>query len=160
MDEKEKQHHKNKIVLRIIGIILLIAGVTCAIFGFTDMSKAFQESRMPKIWLMFLGFPMIAIGMFMTVVSFQRSINRFIKNENVPVINEMGREISPALSSMANSVKSGLEQTVCSQCGELNDKDAMFCKSCGKPLMLVCDDCGEANESDAKFCKKCGKPLN
>lgn len=161
MDEnQERQHQKKKIIIRIIGSILLALGVVCAIIGFVDMSKSFQEERMPMIWLFFIGFPSIAIGGFMVIVSFQRSIQRYVKNESVPVFNEMGQQIAPGISSIANSVKRGVEQTVCPDCGTPNDKDAQFCKSCGKALAVVCPDCGEANEADAKFCNKCGRRLN
>lgn len=159
MDEKEKQHQKKKIMLRIIGAVLLIAGVVCAICGFADMAKAFDEGRMPKIWLMFIGFPAIAIGTFLLIVSFQRAINRYVKNENVPVINEMGKEIAPALSSVAGAINGAVNGTACPECGAVNDKDALFCKSCGKPLSLKCEECGTVNEADAKFCNNCGKPL-
>ena len=94
MDEnQERQHQKKKIIIRIIGSILLALGVVCAIIGFADMAKSFQEERMPKIWLFFIGFPSIAIGGFMLIVSFQRSIQRYVKNESVPVFNEMGQQV-------------------------------------------------------------------
>lgn len=161
MDEnQERQHQKKKIIIRIIGSILIVVGAVCALIGFIDLSKSFKEGRMPMIWLFFIGFPSIAIGGFMVIVSFQRSIQRYVKNESVPVFNEMGQQIAPGISSIANSVKRGVEQTVCPDCGTPNDKDAQFCKSCGKVLAVVCPDCGEANEADAKFCNKCGRRLN
>lgn len=161
MDEnQERQHQKKKIIMRIIGSILIVVGAVCALIGFIDLSKSFKEGRMPMFWLFFIGFPSIAIGGFMVIVSFQRSIQRYVKNESVPVFNEMGQQIAPGISSIANSVKRGVEQTVCPDCGTPNDKDAQFCKSCGKALAAVCPDCGEANEADAKFCNKCGRRLN
>lgn len=135
MDEnQERQHQKKKIIIRIIGSILLALGVVCAIIGFVDISKSFQEERMPMIWLFFIGFPLIAIGGFMVIVSFQRSIQRYVKNESVPVFNEMGQQIAPGISSIANSVKRGVEQTVCPDCGEANEADAKFCNKCGRRL--------------------------
>lgn len=160
MDEKEKQHQKKKVIMRIIGAILIVAGAVCAIIGFADMGKAFKENRMPMFWLFFIGFPAIAIGVFLTLASFQRAIQRYVKNESVPVINEMGQEISPAFSAMAGAMHSAVQGKICPSCGAVNDKDAQFCKSCGKALALVCKYCGETNNSDAKFCDKCGKPLN
>lgn len=161
MDEnQERQHQKKKIIMRIIGSILIIVGAVCALIGFIDMSKSFKEGRMPMFWLFFIGFPSLAIGSFLVTVSFQRAIQRYVKNESVPVINEMGQEISPAFSAMAGAMHSAVQGKTCPDCGAVNDKDAQFCKSCGKALSIVCKHCGEVNNSDAKFCDKCGKPLN
>lgn len=159
MDEKEKQHQKKKIVLHIIGAVLIAVGLVCAIIGFIDMPKSFQEGRMPMFWLFFIGFPALFVGIFLLLASFQRAINKFIKNENVPVINEMGQEISPAVSAMAGAMHSAVQGKACSACGAVNDKDAQFCKACGKPLIVKCKSCGVENETDAKFCDKCGQPL-
>ena len=44
----------------------------------------------------------------------------------------------------------------CSQCGTINDPDAMFCASCGTPLgMATCPNCGAEIEPDADFCEIC-----
>lgn len=44
----------------------------------------------------------------------------------------------------------------CSQCGTINDPDAMFCASCGAPLgMATCPNCGAEIEPDADFCEIC-----
>lgn len=155
----EKQHQKKKIIMRIIGAILIVVGAVCAIIGFADMRKSFQEGRMPMFWLLFIAFPSLAIGAFLITASFQRAIQRYVKNESVPVINEMGKEISPAFSAMAGAVSSAVQGTACPACGAVNDKDAQFCKSCGKQLVKICKSCGADNKADAKFCDKCGQPL-
>lgn len=159
MDEKERQHQKKKIVMRIIGAVLIVAGITCAIIGFADMPKAFEEKRLPMIWLFFVGFPALFVGIFLVVASLQRAINKFIKNENVPVINEMGKEVAPAFSAVAGAINSAVQGKTCPDCGAVNEKDAQFCKSCGKPLIVRCKACGSENNPDAKFCDKCGQPL-
>lgn len=159
MNDKEKQHSKKKLKLRIVGGVLVAIGIVCAIIGFVDMGKAFDESRMPMFWLFFIAFPSIAVGSFLLVASAQREINRYIKNENVPVINEFGQEISPAVSSIAGAAKNAATEKPCPFCGALNDNDAKYCKSCGKTLSAVCPRCGATNDADAKFCNDCGSPL-
>jgi rRNA maturation endonuclease Nob1 len=48
----------------------------------------------------------------------------------------------------------------CPACGEANDADAKFCKSCGKPLTKTCSACREVNDADATFCDSCGSRLS
>lgn len=44
----------------------------------------------------------------------------------------------------------------CPYCGTVNDPDAMFCASCGKPLGMVnCPNCGAELDPDADFCEVC-----
>ena len=45
---------------------------------------------------------------------------------------------------------------VCSYCGTVNDFEAMFCGSCGKPLgKMICPNCGADIEPDSDFCEVC-----
>lgn len=44
----------------------------------------------------------------------------------------------------------------CPYCGTINDPDALFCASCGKPLGTVnCPNCGAELDPDADFCEVC-----
>ena len=159
-DKYEKNHRKKKIILRTVGIVLVLGGLAAAIYGFVDMGLAFNEFRVPKFWLFFIGFPAIAIGGFLLTASFQRAINRFVKNENAPVFNEMGQQIAPGLSSISEALHKGAEKNVCISCGALVDRDAKFCDNCGAPMKKICPKCGTDNSATAKFCDNCGAPLN
>lgn len=159
MNEQERKHRIKRTVLRVLGAALALAGLGCSIAGFVDLAKAFGERRMPMFWLFFIGFPAIAFGIFLIAASMQRAINRYIKDENAPVFNEMGQQIAPGLSAISGALRAGAEHIVCHACGTANEKDAQFCKNCGQPLSKVCPKCGEANSADAKFCDKCGTPL-
>ena len=158
-DKYEKNHRKKKIILRTVGIVLVLGGLAAAIYGFVDMGLAFNEFRVPKFWLFFIGFPAIAIGGFLLTASFQRAIHRFVKDENAPVFNEMGQQIAPGLSSISNALHKGAENTVCASCGAVNAKDAKFCNNCGAQLKTICPECGAENTPTAKFCDNCGAPL-
>lgn len=161
-DKYEKNHRKKKIILRTIGIVLVLGGLAAAIYGFVDMGLAFSSNdfRVPKFWLFFIGFPAIAIGGFLLTASFQRAINRFVKDENAPVFNEMGQQIAPGLSSISEALHKGAEKNVCISCGASVDKDAKFCDNCGAPMKKICPKCGTDNSATAKFCDNCGAPLN
>ena len=44
----------------------------------------------------------------------------------------------------------------CPYCGTINEPDAMFCASCGRPLgKISCPNCGAEMDPDADFCEVC-----
>ena len=44
----------------------------------------------------------------------------------------------------------------CPACGTINDAEAMFCASCGKPLRMgSCPNCGSEMDPEADFCEVC-----
>ena len=44
----------------------------------------------------------------------------------------------------------------CPSCGTVNDAEAMFCASCGRPLrMAVCPHCGSEVDPEADYCEIC-----
>lgn len=44
----------------------------------------------------------------------------------------------------------------CPYCGTVNEPDAMFCASCGRPLGKInCPNCGAEMDPDADFCETC-----
>lgn len=152
MDKEHKpEQHKTNLILRIVGGVIASAGLLMAIFGFVDISSASESGEMPRIWLLMLGLPCIAIGGMFLMLSFRR-----VGSGNV--VNSPGGHISPA--AVNPSAPRPRAAVVCPFCGEAIDADAQFCDKCGKPLCKFCPDCGEANASDARFCKKCGKPLS
>ncbi|MFR1554449.1 MAG: hypothetical protein ACLSTV_07175 [Coriobacteriales bacterium] len=121
--EAERRHNATKKVLKIVGIICIVTGCIFAAIGFIDFFGAMGNGMPTKFWCLFIGLPLTAIGIMITMFAFKREISRYVKNESVPVINETGREISPAIRDIASAVKDGLDdKTVngvrCS-CGEI-----------------------------------------
>lgn len=154
-------HEKIKKILKIVGAILLAIGIVCSIIGLIDFFSCFGTSKMPtRFFLCFIGFPLIAAGGGMLLFGFQRELARYNKNENVPVFNEFGKEISPAVQHVAHSVQQGLDEKIVCSCGTENDKDSAYCKKCGKQLSDTCPYCGEAVDADSEFCNHCGKRIH
>lgn len=152
MDKEQKpEQQKTNLILRIVGGVIAAAGLLMAIFGFVDIASVSESGEMPRIWLLMLGLPCIAIGGMLLMLSFRR-----VGSGNV--VNSPGGHISPA--AVTPSAYRPRAAVVCPFCGEAIDADAQFCDKCGKPLRKFCPDCGEANSLDACFCKKCGKPLS
>ena len=142
----DKKHRQTKTILKILGVIFATGGLICAIIGFADFFRAFGGEGMPKLFLTF---------------GFRKEITRYVKNESVPVINEAGEELQPAVRAVTRAVKEGLteENGVCCDCGAVNGKGSKFCKECGKPLAAICPACDEENAAGSKFCNHCGKQL-
>ena len=152
MDKKQKpEQQKTTLILRIVGGVIAAAGLLMVIFGFVDIASVSESGGMPRIWLLMLGLPGIAIGGMLLMLSFRRVGSG--NGANAP-----GGHISPA--AVNTSAPRQRAAVVCPFCGEAIDADAQFCDKCGKPLSKFCPDCGEANSLDACFCKKCGKPLS
>lgn len=106
----------------------------------------------------------MGIGFAITSFAFRREISRYVKNESVPVINEAGKELTPAVRDIASAVKEGLSDSTkdeirCS-CGTLNNKGSKFCKECGKSFVSICPHCGQEIPADSAFCNHCGSKLS
>ncbi len=155
-----EKHEQLKKKLKIIGIIMVATGLALTIAGFVDFFKtmANPDKGMPKLFFMaFIGLPMLGIGAGLLTFAFRREIATYSKNESVPVINEASSEIAPAIQNVVKAAKT--ESGVRCECGALNDADAKFCKTCGKPLAKTCDNCGENNSADSAYCNNCGNKL-
>lgn len=162
-DESQKKHKKTKTILKVAGFISLIAGVVFLLIGLIDFFQSFMNLDMgfpTKIWAFFLAFPLIAIGAALITFGFKKEIARYIKNEAVPIINETGREISPAIENITAAVKKGMSKSGATcECGQVNDKDSKFCKNCGKKLVKSCPNCNANVSGESIFCDKCGTKL-
>ncbi len=158
-----EKHERTKKKLKIIGITLLAAGAAFVITGFVDFIKNISTFNQPQLfWCLIVGFPMLGFGGMVTAMGFRKEIARYVKNESVPIINEVGEEITPAVTSIAgaavNAVK-GEEKIKCPECGTENANDSNFCQECGAKLKKVCPSCGEVLDNESKFCDKCGYKL-
>ena len=152
-----KSHKRTKMILRAVGLVLLVGGITLTIIGFMH----FGDFDSNLFMLIMIGLPCLIIGIGLTVFSFLQEISRYTKNEQVPIINEHAQDISPAIQTYAASVKEGFTgdpKTVC-ECGASNDSTAKFCSNCGKALQKACVSCGKQLTMQDKFCPECGTKI-
>jgi predicted nucleic acid-binding Zn ribbon protein len=155
-------HKQVKLLLRAIGLLLLLGGITLCIIGFMNFGNFESDLFMLTI----LGCPCVAFGIGLTIFSFAQSISRYVKNEHVPILNEFAEDISPTIRSITQSAKEGFMGNiphVCSKCGKQFDTDDAFCSNCGQKISITnkfCSKCGAGIEADDKFCSKCGAPLD
>ena len=157
---KNEKHEKTKKKLKIAGPIIVLCGLGLAIMGFVDMIISTQNGEMPSLfWGMMAGLPLLGIGGMVCAMGYRREVAKYIKNESVPVINEAGEEIAPAVSAIARAAKSESGENLCPHCGKPNDDGAKFCRHCGNELLVTCPACGE-KVKHAEFCVKCGAKLD
>ena len=152
-----KSHKRTKMILRAVGLVLLVGGITLTIIGFMH----FGDFDNNLFMLTMAGLPCTGVGIGLTVFSFSQEISRYTKNEQVPVLNELAQDISPAIQTYAASVKEGFTsepKTVC-ECGASNDSNAKFCSNCGKALQKACVSCGKQLTMQDKFCPECGTKI-
>lgn len=155
-------HEETKKKLKIIGFIVLGAGIILSAIGLISFFSAFGSDDFPKLFfLVFPGFPMIGIGASMLSFAYKREIMRYSKNESVPVINEAIEEVGPTVKKVVSEEKTSDEKTKkCPDCGAENSDKNKFCSECGAALNKVCPSCGNTVEADDKFCPNCGTKLN
>ena len=152
-----KSHKRTKMILRAVGLVLIIGGITLTIIGFMH----FGDFDSKLFMLTMAGLPCTGVGIGLTLSSFSQNIARYVKNEQVPVLNEFAQDISPAVQTYAASVKDGLTadaKTAC-ECGASNDSTAKFCSNCGKALQKACVSCGKQLTMQDKFCPECGTKI-
>lgn len=155
-------HEETKKKLKIIGFIVLGAGIILSAIGLISFFSAFGSGDFPKLFfLVFPGFPMIGIGASMLSFAYKREIMRYSKNESVPVINEAIEEVGPTVKKVVSEEKTSDEKTKkCPDCGAENSDKNKFCSECGAALNKVCPSCGNTVEAEDKFCPNCGTKLN
>jgi predicted nucleic acid-binding Zn ribbon protein len=180
------RHRSNRSILRIVGPLILIAGILLTVIGiggfFLGMITAFDEGpsfdgppgEFKLFFLAFIGIPLMGIGGAITKFAFMGAVARYAASEIAPVgkdtANYMIDGTKGAIGDLAQSVGSGIaagmsgqtadaDKVDCPGCGKACDSGARFCSDCGTaiPGEVRCERCGEMNDPDAKFCNQCGQ---
>ena len=115
------KHEKFKLIMKIVGLLLFIGGIAFIIVGAVDFFTASSEWRQPeKFWAFFVGFPLFAFGLPMTLTGFHREIARYMKDEMMPVIHETAKETAPAVEEIAKAAATGVKEGLAQ--GKNNEK--------------------------------------
>ena len=156
------KHIKTKKKLKIIGLIVLIIGLCCAVAGFVNFGISISGGEMPKLFfLLIIGLPCAGIGGMLTAAGFRKEIMTYTAKESAPAVNIMGQSVAPGISAIAAAAKAAdPSPVICPECGESNEAGSNFCKKCGKQLVKKCPDCGNIVGSGSGFCSNCGKKLD
>lgn len=170
LEEEKAKHEKTRRILKIVGIVLVCCGLVLDIIFFVDMISSMSGYSTPRLFACgMIGLPMTGIGLMLLVWGSQREINRYMKNEMTPVVNDAAVELKPAVKAVAEAVKEVKEDneakedkgstTVCPVCGKENQPQNNFCDGCGARLYRVCPKCGARQDADDAFCGNCGTKL-
>lgn len=74
---------KSEIIIRIIGIALALGGIALAIIGISELASGKIGTSGNLFWLALIGFPMLGVGLMITMLSFRRIImERGLKKRN------------------------------------------------------------------------------
>ena len=107
--------------MKIVGLLPFIGGIAFIIVGAVDFFTASSEWRQPeKFWAFFVGFPLFALGLPMTLTGFHREIARYMKDEMMPVIHETAKETAPAVEEIAKAAATGVKEGLAQ--GKNNEK--------------------------------------
>ena len=182
--EIDPQHSDIRDLLRVIGPLVVGVGLIFTIIGVLSFFSSFNNFGpgnfgFPKyIWCIFVGMPLMAIGLGICKFAFMGAVTRYIADEVAPVgkdvVNYMVDGTKDSVRDLSASVSEGISEGVethvhagkaeailCPRCNHINEAEALYCKNCGAPLLKTshCPNCNESNDPDARFCKHCGKPL-
>ena len=200
----DPDHAAKRRFLRVLGPLLILVGLICLVSGFKStfvdgpsrfmarespfpgQSPGFdgmlfrQKSSSPfgRFWLMFVGMPLLGIGVIVTVLGYKGAVARYAAGELAPVakdtVNYMANGTRDSVRTIASAIGEGLRGSAagadsdsqvtvvrCHKCNAENDSGAKFCSQCGAALQKskACLSCNELNDPDARFCDNCGKGL-
>lgn len=156
-----KDYSKTKKIFRTLGFVFLPIGLLLAIIGFVDFFMSFNSATPPHLFFcLFIGMPLIFIGIVFLIFGFMKELNSFAASQSAPVHKDVFNYMLDGTREELSKTINASNKIVCPNCKCENDKDALFCSSCGHKLKNICSKCNAENDADAKFCKNCGEELN
>ena len=167
-EEKINPGHTNvRNVLRIVGPLAVAVGGIFVLVGMGSFFSALGSFEPPRyFWCVFVGMPIVFVGLVMCQFAFMGAIFRYQAGEVAPVgkdtFNYMAHGTQDGVQTVATAIGAGLAEgpgggkIACPACGHPNDQDAKFCDDCGAAISKSCPACGAVNDGDAKFCDGCG----
>jgi hypothetical protein len=143
----DPRHSVTRAVLGILGPTLAGVGLLFAVIGFGSFFSSFGTFEPPRyFWCVFVGLPLLAAGIALSMFAFSGSIARYYFGENVPVMkdtfNYLAQGTKGGVRTTAQAVGEGLStglspaapKATCPRCQQANDADAKFCKNCGAAM--------------------------
>ncbi len=118
-------YQKNKKIFTIVGVCLLLVGLTLTVIGFVNFFSSLSNRKPPSLfWCAFLGLPLCGIGGGLTAFGFRKEILKNAAEQSAEAVKVIVNAVNEANENQKNSC----------ECGAKNDLDANFCKNCGKDL--------------------------
>ena len=121
--------------------VLVLAGYFLYV-GLADFFAADDEPPQ-KFWMLFVGLPLVAVGLWLAGAGFGGAVARYAAGEAAPVARDTFEHITGGQGTGGQGTDN-LGRThpsdeptggpYCRACGTRNDATASFCDSCGKSL--------------------------
>lgn len=158
---------KNKKLIKVIGIIVLIAGISCVATSFIEFFIKFGSFESPKLFFLgFIGMPLIFVGIvlsqgkFGTYSSYSNPYMKGTTNNYQSKPQEKIYEVNQSQEKTYTKPKKKKgPKAKCRFCGKINAAGAEYCEDCGTRLSIICPKCNSANDVTEKYCRNCGKRL-
>ena len=101
--------------LRRAGLVILALGGLLTVIGFGSFFASFGSCGSPHFfWCAFIGMPLLFVGGVMTMFGFLGAFQRYVAGESAPVakdvVNYMGENIQPGVTSIAKAVTEGIKE--------------------------------------------------
>ena len=141
-ENKKQKLPKIFIVLRILSLIMLIAGIVLIVLSMTVFKVGEASSmgvRFGGITLIIFSFVAAFIGFSTSIVKAQIKAQKYVVTQTKEDLKDVaeihGEIIEPVSEKAARGAKKGFtqeeEKKFCKMCGLEIDKDAKFCEHCG-----------------------------
>ena len=161
-------------LLRLLGAAFTVTGATFAVVGIVDFFQvvaapsAFDPPQ--KFWCVFVGMPLLAIGLALLRLGFLGAFGRYVAGEAAPVLTDavdcVAQGSAAGVREVVRAVREGLTGETgpthaCGHCGSTHPGSGPFCDDCGQPLrtQAECARCGAEARANARFCGQCGAEL-
>src|SRR5262249_10134630 len=105
-------HEDRRRPLRILGPVVAGIGLVFTIIGIASFFSSFGTHESPRyFWCLFVGLPLLAIGVMISMFAFLGAVTRYTANEVAPVgkdvVNYMAAGTKDAVRDVAAAVGEG-----------------------------------------------------
>ena len=121
-----------RFMFRVAAAGVLILAAYFLYVGLSDFIAA-DDDPPQKFWMLFVGLPLVAVGLWLAGAGFGGAAARYAAGEGAPV----ARDSLDYVTRRDGAGHDGDEPAggpYCRACGTRNDAEASFCDSCGKSL--------------------------
>ena len=162
----------------LIGLISIIGGIILILgFSTTEVHLYTYTKTVTNYFAIFGGVASIGYGLLIMLGSMALGDAATYSKQNCEDYYELKKTVDK-LSKQINKLTGDVEEEkeekekikdgkICIFCGHKNNKEATFCKSCGRYLVTNsgelqkqkekrCKNCSCINNIEADFCKECG----
>jgi hypothetical protein len=111
-------HQATKTFLRVVGPLLVVAGLVLMATGMISFFRAFGGFEPPRLfWCCFVAVPVLFVGLVMSKFGYLGAVIRYLASESAPVakdtINYLADGTKDAVKTVARSVAEGVQEAQC-----------------------------------------------